>query len=231
MLHPLSCCAVSPYLAARSFQRGLKRKALALIKKLRKAKKEAASGEKPDAVRAGLGGCRLQAAASQVAWLSSGWLAGRISMVPAVAHAVAAWQAPSLMSCWRGVSPGSTSSSGTQSGSGSGVAGTQRQPPGAPKSLWTARVAGPAACQPTAMAASEMQHSGTIPLLQWVQLERGTSNPGPAAPSGSCAFNAACSLARQRDGRSHGVATACRPLTKATASSSSSCAAAQTALR
>ncbi len=33
-----------------SFQRGLKRKALALIKKLRKAKKEAASGEKPDAV-------------------------------------------------------------------------------------------------------------------------------------------------------------------------------------
>ncbi|KAI7843419.1 hypothetical protein COHA_002897 [Chlorella ohadii] len=35
----------------RRFQRGLKRKALALIKKLRKAKKEAASGEKPDAVR------------------------------------------------------------------------------------------------------------------------------------------------------------------------------------
>ena len=34
----------------RRFQRGLKRKALALIKKLRKAKKEAAAGEKPDAV-------------------------------------------------------------------------------------------------------------------------------------------------------------------------------------
>lgn len=33
------------------FQRGLKRKPLALIKKLRKAKKEAASGEKPEAVR------------------------------------------------------------------------------------------------------------------------------------------------------------------------------------
>ncbi|PSC76600.1 40S ribosomal S15 [Micractinium conductrix] len=35
----------------RRFQRGLKRKALALIKKLRKAKKEATSGEKPDVVR------------------------------------------------------------------------------------------------------------------------------------------------------------------------------------
>ncbi|KAL4435634.1 hypothetical protein ABPG77_002597 [Micractinium sp. CCAP 211/92] len=35
----------------RRFQRGLKRKALALIKKLRKAKKEAPAGEKPDAVR------------------------------------------------------------------------------------------------------------------------------------------------------------------------------------
>ncbi|KAL4425264.1 hypothetical protein ABPG75_009280 [Micractinium tetrahymenae] len=35
----------------RRFQRGLKRKALALIKKLRKAKKEAPAGEKPEAVR------------------------------------------------------------------------------------------------------------------------------------------------------------------------------------
>ena len=35
----------------RKFQRGLKRKALALIKKLRKAKKEAPAGEKPEAVR------------------------------------------------------------------------------------------------------------------------------------------------------------------------------------
>jgi len=35
----------------RRFQRGLKRKPLALIKKLRKAKREAASGEKPDPVR------------------------------------------------------------------------------------------------------------------------------------------------------------------------------------
>merc|ERR1712170_301449 len=34
----------------RRFQRGLKRKPLALIKKLRKAKKEAAAGEKPAAV-------------------------------------------------------------------------------------------------------------------------------------------------------------------------------------
>jgi ribosomal protein S19 len=33
------------------FQRGLKRKPLALVKKLRKAKMDAASGEKPDAVR------------------------------------------------------------------------------------------------------------------------------------------------------------------------------------
>jgi ribosomal protein S19 len=33
------------------FQRGLKRKALALIKKLRKAKKEAPAGEKPEPVR------------------------------------------------------------------------------------------------------------------------------------------------------------------------------------
>ncbi len=37
--------------ARRRFQRGLKRKPLALIKKLRKAKKDAVSGEKPDAVR------------------------------------------------------------------------------------------------------------------------------------------------------------------------------------
>eukprot|EP00899_Mesostigma_viride_P015420 jgi/Mesvir1/2387/Mv22135-RA.1 len=37
--------------ARRRFQRGLKRKPLALIKKLRKAKREAASGEKPDPVR------------------------------------------------------------------------------------------------------------------------------------------------------------------------------------
>jgi small subunit ribosomal protein S15e len=37
--------------ARRRFQRGLKRKPLALIKKLRKAKKEASTGEKPDAVR------------------------------------------------------------------------------------------------------------------------------------------------------------------------------------
>lgn len=33
------------------FQRGLKRKPLALIKKLRKAKREAAGGEKPEPVR------------------------------------------------------------------------------------------------------------------------------------------------------------------------------------
>jgi small subunit ribosomal protein S15e len=37
--------------ARRRFQRGLKRKPLALIKKLRKAKKEAAQGEKPETVR------------------------------------------------------------------------------------------------------------------------------------------------------------------------------------
>ncbi|KAK3246287.1 ribosomal protein S15 [Cymbomonas tetramitiformis] len=37
--------------ARRRFQRGLKRKSLALIKKLRKAKKEAESGEKPEMVR------------------------------------------------------------------------------------------------------------------------------------------------------------------------------------
>ena len=39
-----------PRAARRRFQRGLKRKALALIKKLRKAKKEAPAGEKPEAV-------------------------------------------------------------------------------------------------------------------------------------------------------------------------------------
>ncbi|KAF5841112.1 S15 ribosomal protein [Dunaliella salina] len=37
--------------ARRRFQRGLKRKPLALIKKLRKAKKEAPKGEKPEPVR------------------------------------------------------------------------------------------------------------------------------------------------------------------------------------
>lgn len=37
--------------ARRRFQRGLKRKPLALIKKLRKAKKAAPAGEKPEAVR------------------------------------------------------------------------------------------------------------------------------------------------------------------------------------
>jgi small subunit ribosomal protein S15e len=35
----------------RRFQRGMKRNSLALIKKLRKARKEASAGEKPDAVR------------------------------------------------------------------------------------------------------------------------------------------------------------------------------------
>ncbi|KAK9835040.1 hypothetical protein WJX81_006319 [Elliptochloris bilobata] len=40
-----------PARARRKFQRGLKRKPLALIKKLRKAKREAVSGEKPDPVR------------------------------------------------------------------------------------------------------------------------------------------------------------------------------------
>eukprot|EP00271_Cylindrocystis_brebissonii_P003243 TRINITY_DN1401_c0_g1_i3.p3 TRINITY_DN1401_c0_g1~~TRINITY_DN1401_c0_g1_i3.p3 ORF type:complete len:170 (+),score=37.26 TRINITY_DN1401_c0_g1_i3:65-511(+) len=37
--------------ARRRFQRGLKRKPLALMKKLRKAKREAEDGEKPEAVR------------------------------------------------------------------------------------------------------------------------------------------------------------------------------------
>lgn len=37
--------------ARRRFQRGLKRKPMALMKKLRKAKKEAAPGEKPDVVK------------------------------------------------------------------------------------------------------------------------------------------------------------------------------------
>jgi small subunit ribosomal protein S15e len=37
--------------ARRRFQRGLKRKPLALIKKLRKAKKDAAGGDKPEPVR------------------------------------------------------------------------------------------------------------------------------------------------------------------------------------
>jgi len=40
-----------PARARRRFQRGLKRKPLALIKKLRKAKKEAEEGEKPEPVR------------------------------------------------------------------------------------------------------------------------------------------------------------------------------------
>ncbi|KAK9915158.1 hypothetical protein WJX75_005403 [Coccomyxa subellipsoidea] len=40
-----------PARARRKFQRGLKRKPLALIKKLRKAKREAATGEKPEPVR------------------------------------------------------------------------------------------------------------------------------------------------------------------------------------
>ena len=47
------CAAPLACPACRRFQRGLKRKALALIKKLRKAKKEASSGEKPDAVSTG----------------------------------------------------------------------------------------------------------------------------------------------------------------------------------
>ena len=37
--------------ARRRFQRGLKRKPMALIKKLRKAKKEAPAGEKPEVVK------------------------------------------------------------------------------------------------------------------------------------------------------------------------------------
>ncbi|KAK4051253.1 ribosomal protein S15 [Microbotryomycetes sp. NB124-2] len=37
--------------ARRRFQRGLKRKPMALLKKLRKAKKEATPGEKPDVVK------------------------------------------------------------------------------------------------------------------------------------------------------------------------------------
>ena len=46
------CAAAHELLCAfRRFQRGLKRKPLALIKKLRKAKREAASGEKPEPVR------------------------------------------------------------------------------------------------------------------------------------------------------------------------------------
>nr|XP_010936337.1 40S ribosomal protein S15 [Elaeis guineensis] len=40
-----------PARARRRFQRGLKRKPMALIKKLRKAKKEAPPGEKPEPVR------------------------------------------------------------------------------------------------------------------------------------------------------------------------------------
>lgn len=40
-----------PARARRRFQRGLKRKSLALIKKLRIAKKQAPHGERPDAVR------------------------------------------------------------------------------------------------------------------------------------------------------------------------------------
>jgi hypothetical protein len=51
----LACSPLLPGLPpslpwCRRFQRGLKRKALALIKKLRKAKKEASPGEKPDPV-------------------------------------------------------------------------------------------------------------------------------------------------------------------------------------
>ncbi|XP_078178776.1 small ribosomal subunit protein uS19-like isoform X1 [Carex rostrata] len=40
-----------PARARRRFQRGLKRKPMALIKKLRKAKKDAPAGEKPEGVR------------------------------------------------------------------------------------------------------------------------------------------------------------------------------------
>ncbi|RCV09816.1 hypothetical protein SEVIR_2G063300v4 [Setaria viridis] len=40
-----------PARARRRFQRGLKRKPMALIKKLRKAKKDAPAGEKPEPVR------------------------------------------------------------------------------------------------------------------------------------------------------------------------------------
>ena len=43
--------ALTRYEISCRFQRGLKRKPLALIKKLRKAKREASSGEKPDPVR------------------------------------------------------------------------------------------------------------------------------------------------------------------------------------
>ena len=52
-MDPVSTSCFVPLVShACSFQRGLKRKALALIKKLRKAKKEATSGEKPDVVSA-----------------------------------------------------------------------------------------------------------------------------------------------------------------------------------
>jgi hypothetical protein len=46
---PCTCC-----ISLCRFQRGLNRKAMNLIKKLRKAKKEAPAGEKPDAVRRGI---------------------------------------------------------------------------------------------------------------------------------------------------------------------------------
>jgi ribosomal protein S19 len=44
-------CSKSNVRNSNRFQRGLKRKPLALVKKLRKAKMEASSGEKPEAVR------------------------------------------------------------------------------------------------------------------------------------------------------------------------------------
>ena len=45
------CAGTHCCVSITRFQRGLKRKPLALIKKLRKAKREAASGEKPEPVR------------------------------------------------------------------------------------------------------------------------------------------------------------------------------------
>ena len=48
---PVCAAAHALLCVIRRFQRGLKRKPLALIKKLRKAKREAASGEKPEPVR------------------------------------------------------------------------------------------------------------------------------------------------------------------------------------
>lgn len=61
--------------ARRRFQRGLKRKPMALIKKLRKAKKDAPAGEKPEVVKTHLRDmmCVLESGSRALETVAGGW--------------------------------------------------------------------------------------------------------------------------------------------------------------